>query len=93
MAIKDILAKLANAGVKKGLTPNEVELNSYLEEQRLDQVKEALHQMRIKKNQEILFQNTLVKGGKGILESENVITKSHSQIIQKKILNNKNLFF
>ena len=93
MAIKDILAKLMEGGAKKGLTPNEVELNSYLEEERLDNVKAALHKYRIKKNNEILVQNTLVKGTKGILESENVITKPHNQIIQKKILNNKNLFF
>lgn len=95
MAIKQILAKLMEGGGKKGLTPNEVELNSYLEEERLDRVKALLHKMRIKKNQEILFSNTLVSGGKGVLEAENVITGQKNTLtpIQKKILDNRNLFF
>ncbi len=94
MAIQKIPAKLMEGGGKKGLTPNEVELNSFLERDRLDKVKELLHKMRLKSNQEILFTNTLVKGGKGILDSPNVITNQKSTLTHnKKILDNKNLFF
>lgn len=96
MAIKEIFEKLMNAKAQKGLTANEVELNSYLEEERLDNIKKLLHKMRVKKNQEILFSNTLVSGGQGILDSPNVITKeegSRGQIIPKKVFDHKNLFF
>ncbi len=95
MGIKKIFEKLMDGSGKKGLTPNEVELNSYLEEARLDRVKEMLHEMRIKKNNEILFQNTLVKGGKGILEAENVITSPKHQISPKikNILHEESIFF
>lgn len=93
MGIKRIFEKLMAGGAKKGLTPNEVELNSYLEEARLDKVKEMLHKFRIKKNQEILFSNTLVKGGQGVLDSPNVIANTKSVVEpSKKILDSENLF-
>jgi len=94
MGIKQIFEKLMASKGHKGLTPNEVELNSYLERERLDNVGKALHQFRIKANQEILTNNTLAQGGKGILESPNVITGSNHKLSPKvkKILSNHNLF-
>ncbi len=90
MSIKGIFQKLMSGGAKKGLSPNEVELSSYIEEERLDRVKALLNEYRIKKNKEILFGNTLVSGGKSIIDADNVFG---NVIHAKKLSHNKNIFF
>lgn len=92
MDVQKILKKLVEAK-PKGMSPDEVELNSYLAEEERDRIKQILGKYREKKAKEILLGNTLVSGKKGVLDAEDVITKSHNSLISNKILHNKNLFF
>ncbi len=73
MSVQELLHKVFTNKPRKGLSPEEVELNSFLERERMDNVKSLLHKFKLKQNKELLFSNTLVTGGKGILESENVM--------------------
>jgi len=105
MSIKDLLNKVFSEKPRKGLSPSETELNSFLERDRMDKVKALLHQFKLKQNKELLFGNTLVTGGKGILESKNVmngrmnlfdednsILRSSQTIKEKGILDIPNVF-
>ncbi len=75
---------------KKGTTPNEVELNSFIERERQDQIKKKLHFFRKKnamlgqgenggilgKSPSLLKSNSLLKERTSILKSKKTKTKS-----------------
>ena len=81
MAIKKIFEKLMGKGKPiKGKIPDEVELESYLEEERRKNIKKLVGKFREQKNREMFQENTLVSGRKSIVEADNVINKSQRRI-------------
>lgn len=90
--MREIFDKLMSGKRTKGLSPDEVELNSYLEEEKRDQIKEILGKFREKKNRELILGNTLIKGKKSILDAEDILKNNNPIIKQKKILHSSNTF-
>jgi len=104
MAIGDILKKLmggsrASEGERvKGMSPDEVELQSYMEEERRDNLKKLLGKYREKKSKEMLMGNTLVDQGKGSVIGAKNVMNGKSTLIKnsnnkKRTKNRRNIFF
>ena len=83
MGIKEILSKLTNMNKPQydKITPDEMELQSYMREEQRDNIKKQLAYYRMKKNKEIIIGNTFVDqaraihGNKSILDAEDVFNK------------------
>ena len=74
------------------ISADEMELESYLREERRDELKKVLAHYRLKKNKEILIGNTFVDqareihGNKGILDTENVFNKRENMFAQRNTI-------
>jgi len=97
MTIIDTLKKFLNMNKFKGeqyekISADEMELQSYLNEERRDELRKLLAYYRIKKNKEILIGNTFadqareIHGNKGILETDNVFNKRDNMFAQKNTI-------
>ncbi len=83
MAIRDILNKITvrRAAMEEGepnrkLTPNEVELMSFRERLRQDQIKQELDQFRKQNAQEMIMGRNMLDEEKSILDAENVFARN-----------------
>ena len=97
MTIIDTLKKFLNMNKFKGeqyekISADEMELQSYLNEERRDELRKLLAYYRLKKNKEILIGNTFadqareIHGNKGILETDNVFNKRDNMFAQKNTI-------
>ncbi len=101
MAFKDIFNKLGSSGnrepPKKGMSPSEVEVRSFREQERQDNLKKELGQFRKKASNELLTGNMLATKDT-ITTQKTTILKNRSMKPQKSILGpdslkTKNVFF
>lgn len=103
MAIGNVFRKLSEFGKRipkpgKGISSNEVELASFMEEKRQDEIKQLVDKFRRQKNQEILFNNTLANQGRSSIidakpiQQENVFN-SRNTLLDTQIPKKRNLFF
>lgn len=84
MALREILNKLAErrqesmeqGETNRKLTPDEVELMSFKERERLDNVKRELAQFRKQNAQEMIMGKNILTEGKSILDQENVFARN-----------------
>ena len=94
MGIKETLKKVnklfgaGNSIQGKKLSPAEVELNSYLERERQDNIKKKLFHYRKQNSNEILMGHKM-EGGSTVLSSKNVFNHKNN-IRNKKILDGRN---
>ena len=100
MAILDTLKKFLNRKKEQmsseppheKITGDEMELESYLKEERRDELRKLLAHYRLKKNSEILIGNTFadqareIHGNKGILETDNIFNKKDNMFAQKNTI-------
>jgi hypothetical protein len=79
MGIKEIIQRWAHreSANYEGISPDEVELNSYLRAERRRMIKERLAYYRNKEAKEIWGSSTFTKGDGSIIRAKNIFNDKH----------------